>query len=55
MVTNMLKVVKAAGSRLILCEPVVEELHSHLMNTDLEFRNYFADLTCPRVFGPRIT
>jgi len=32
----------SAGSKLVLTEPVLEEVQNHLRTTDLEFRNYFA-------------
>ena len=41
-VTNLLKVVKACGATLILTEPVVNEVFTHLHATHLEFRNYYA-------------
>jgi hypothetical protein len=42
-VTNLLKVAKACGATLILTEPVVNEVFTHLHATHLEFRNYYAD------------
>lgn len=42
-VTNLLKVAKACGASLILTEPVVNEVFTHLHATHLEFRNYYAD------------
>ena len=43
MTCNMLRVLKDAGADLILTQPVVEEAHSHLENTDWEFRNDFME------------
>jgi hypothetical protein len=42
-VTNLLKVAKACGASLILPEPVVNELFTHLHATHLEFRNHYAE------------
>jgi hypothetical protein len=42
-VTNLLKVAKACGATLLLTEPVVEELFTHLHATHLEFRNHYAE------------
>lgn len=42
-VTNLLKVAKACGATLIITEPVVNEVFTHLHATHLEFRNYYAD------------
>lgn len=42
-VTNLLKVAKACGATLILAEPVVNEVFTHLHATHLEFRNYYSD------------
>ena len=44
MTTNMLRILKDAGSTLILSQMAVEEVHSHLKVTDYEFRNWFMDL-----------
>lgn len=41
-VRTLLKMLATAGSKLVLTEPVLEEVHHHLRTTDLEFRNYFA-------------
>lgn len=41
MTCNMLEMLRDAGADLILAQPVVEEIHSHLKNTDREFRNDF--------------
>lgn len=43
MTCNMLKILRDAGSELILCEPALQEVHHHLKTTDREFINYFAD------------
>ena len=43
MTCNMLRMLKDAGADLILTQPVVEEVYSHLENTDWEFRNYFEE------------
>lgn len=41
MTVNMLRILRDAGSTLILTHTVVEELHWHLKTTDNEFRNCF--------------
>ena len=41
MTCNMLKMLQDAGSQLVLTQQVVEEVHSHLENTDWEFRDDF--------------
>jgi hypothetical protein len=41
-VRTLLKMVVEAGSRLILTEPVLDEVLQHLISTDYEFRTYFA-------------
>jgi hypothetical protein len=38
---NMLQLLRDAGSTLILAEPVLEEVWSHMEATDYEYRNYF--------------
>lgn len=43
MTCNMLRMLRDAGADLILTQPVVEEVHSHVENTDWEFRNYFLE------------
>lgn len=43
MICNMLRIIKEAGADLILTQSVVEEIHSHLKNTDLEFQNDFME------------
>jgi hypothetical protein len=42
MTCNMLKILQDAKSELILCDPVLEEVHRHLETTDWEFINYFS-------------
>jgi hypothetical protein len=42
-VTNLLKVAKACGARLVLTAPVLQEIFSHLHATYLEFRNHYAE------------
>lgn len=42
-VTSILKVCKTLGSELILTEPVLDEVFTHLHATDLEFRNHYAE------------
>lgn len=42
-VTNLLKVAKACGATLILAEPVVNEVFTHLHATHLEFRNHYSE------------
>lgn len=41
-VTNMLLICKQLGAELILTEPVLQELFTHLHATDLEFQNHYA-------------
>lgn len=41
-VTNLLKIAAELGSSLILIEPVLNELLTHLHAVDLEFRNHYA-------------
>ncbi len=42
-VTNLLKVARACGAKLLLTPPVVKELFTHLHATYLEYRNYYAE------------
>lgn len=42
-VTRILDVCKQLGSELILSEPVLDEVFTHLHATDLEFRNHYAE------------
>ena len=42
MATNMLKIVREAGSTLILSEPALEEIRGHLAASDTEFRVVFS-------------
>ena len=44
MTCNMLEMLRNAGADLILAQPVVEEVYSHLKNTDTEFRNDFENI-----------
>ena len=44
MTCNMLGILKDAGADLVLAEPVVEEIHTHIMNTDLEFQLDFMEI-----------
>lgn len=39
---NMLKMVAVSGATLVLAEPVLDEISSHLEGTDWEFQNYCA-------------
>lgn len=41
-VRTLLKMLASAGSRLVLTEPVLQELQNHLISSDAEFRHYFA-------------
>lgn len=41
-VTNMLLICKQLGASLILTEPVLQEVFTHLHATDLEFQNHYA-------------
>lgn len=42
-VSKILQVSKQLGSELILAEPVLDEVFTHLHATDLEFRNHYAE------------
>ncbi|MFM5591080.1 hypothetical protein ACET60_07845 [Aeromonas veronii] len=42
-VTRILDVCKQLGAELILSEPVLDEVFTHLHATDLEFRNHYAE------------
>jgi hypothetical protein len=41
-VTNLMKVAKTCGATLVLAEPVMNEVFTHLHATHLEFRNHYA-------------
>lgn len=41
MTCNLLNILHDIGAELILTQPVAEEVHSHIENTDWEFRNNF--------------
>lgn len=41
---NTLRIARSAGATLILTEPVLEEIRTHLQATDQEYRNHFAGL-----------
>lgn len=40
--TNALRVIAASGATLILAEPALEEIHTHIGAADLEFKNHYA-------------
>lgn len=40
--TNLLEVARAAGAHLLLSDPVLDEVFTHLHATTLEFRNHYA-------------
>jgi len=44
MQTNALRILREAGSTLLLTQTVVEEVHGHIAATDYEFKNWFMDL-----------
>jgi len=44
MTVNMLRILIASGSKLLLTRMAVDEVHAHLEGTDYEFINWFADL-----------
>jgi hypothetical protein len=44
MTVTMLRVLQEAGSELVLTDPVLDEVVSHLRATDLEFRNFFLEV-----------
>jgi hypothetical protein len=41
-ITNLLRVARACGARLILTQPVLKEVFTHLHASHLEFRNHYA-------------
>lgn len=44
MTTNLLYMLAQAGAKLVLAEPVVEEVHSNLETSDWEFQNFFSQI-----------
>ncbi|MGO6970131.1 hypothetical protein [Rhizobium ruizarguesonis] len=44
MTVNMLRILRASGSKLLLTRMVADEVQSHLKGTDYEFINWFAEL-----------
>lgn len=44
MTVNMLEILKASGSNIILTEKCAEEVWTHLKATDAEFQNHYADM-----------
>jgi hypothetical protein len=44
MTVNALKIIKQAGSRLILTETMLEEVHSHIWGTHLEYTNHYQEV-----------
>jgi hypothetical protein len=44
MTVNALKIIRQAGSRLILTESMLEEVHSHIYGTHLEYSNHYLEL-----------
>jgi hypothetical protein len=44
MTVNAFKIIKQAGSRLILSEIALEEVHSHIWAAYLEYRNVYAEI-----------
>jgi hypothetical protein len=44
LVTNALRVIRGAGSKLILAAPALEEVHTHLRATILEFEKHYAPI-----------
>lgn len=44
MTSNLLRILREAGSRLVLTKMVVEEVQSHIAATDYEFKNWFSEL-----------
>jgi len=41
-VTNILKIAKTCGAQLILADPVVDEVFTHINATNLEFKNHYS-------------
>ncbi len=44
MTVNALKIIKQAGSRLLLTESMLEEVHSHIWGTHLEYNNHYLEV-----------
>ncbi len=44
MTVNALKIIKQAGSRLILTEAMLEEVHSHIYASSLEYSNHYLEV-----------
>jgi hypothetical protein len=44
MTVNALKIIKQAGSRLILTESMLEEVHTHIWGTHLEYTNHYQEV-----------
>lgn len=42
MTTNLLQMLAQAGARLVLAEPVMDEVHRNLETSDWEYQNYFS-------------
>ena len=42
--TNTLRLVAASGATLILAEPALEEIYTHIVAADAEFRNYYVEI-----------
>jgi hypothetical protein len=44
MTVNTLKILKQAGAKLILSEPTLEEIHSHIYASDREYVNTYSEV-----------
>ncbi|MFC7053518.1 hypothetical protein ACFQI3_12550 [Hansschlegelia quercus] len=44
MTVNTFKILRQSGSRLILTEAMLEEVHSHIYAANLEYENYYYDI-----------
>ena len=44
MTVNMLRILREAGSTLMLTHMAIEEVHAHIKGTDNQFRNFFQEL-----------
>jgi hypothetical protein len=44
MTVNALKIIRQSGSKLILTESMLEEVHSHIYASNLEYRNHYLEI-----------
>lgn len=48
--SNTLRLIRSAGGKLLLAEPVLEEVHHHLIAADQEFKHHYLD--CEEAITP---